>query len=308
MLTFQDNYKKTQRLAKTNNADDLEQIKQDLNTGYQLFNSRLSRYFSRKQQFTDIMTGQGIYQTPIDCIRITGMTVYVNGTYSTPVREIRSEFEWRQITAYPYTSNWPTYYYMIGNDQFQLWPTPSQDVEKGIRFYYQPQDHSLTQDDITSATTGATATVVNGQPTVTASASVFTLNDMSGMYFQLTEVPDTSWYEIVDSTSNTLTLKSAFVGPSASGLNWRVGQAWIIPQEYTDAPMHYALGNFFMSQGNIQRANYHLGSDSDGKRGVFWEMVKDAIEEYSSSTTGNVIADDDMYMNAWFITPVPPAS
>lgn len=307
MLTFQQNYQKTQRLAKTDNADDLVQIKQDLNTGYQLFNAKLSRYYSRKQQFTNITSGQGIYQTPIDCIRIIGMTVLVSGTYKTPVKEIRDEFKWRQITAYPYNSNWPAYYFMIGNDEFQVWPTPSANVTNGIRFYYQQQDHDLTLDDITSTTTSATASVTNGSPTVTASSGVFT-TDMSGLFFQAQGIPNTTWYEIISSTTTTLTLKSAYVGSTASGLAWRAGQAWIIPPEYTDAPMHYALGNYFSAQGNENRTQYHLGSDQDGKRGIYWEMVKSAIEDYSSSTEGNVISEDDSYLNAWFLTPLPPTS
>lgn len=299
MLTWQDNYQKTQRLAKTSNTDDLVQIKQDLNTGYHLFNAKLSRYFTRKQQFTNIIDGQGIYQTPVDSIRILGMTIAVSDSYQIPVKEIRSEFEWRQITSYPYASNWPAFYFVFGNDEVALWPTPSQNVTNGLRFYYQPQDHDLTIDDITSTSTGFTASVTNGSITVTASGSAFNAG-MASLWFQVTGQTDNTWYEIISANATTLTLKSPYVSTSGSSLAWRIGQAWIIPQEYTDAPMHYALANYFTAQGNEARSKFHQDR--------YDILVAECMEDYSSSTEGNVITDDLNYISAWYITPVPPSS
>lgn len=296
MLTWQENYTKTQRLTKSNNSDDLIQIKQDLNTGYHLFNAKLSRYFTRKQQFTDLFTDQMIYQTPVDSVRILGMTISVSSTYQIPVKEIRSEFEWRDIVSYPYSSNWPAFYFVLGNDEIALWPTPSQNVSNGLRYYYQPQDHDLSIDDVTSTSTGQTISITNGLTTVTATGNPFTA-DMVSLWFQVTGQTDNTWYEIVGATTNTLTLKSAYVGTSASTLAWRVGQAWIIPQEYTDAPMHYSLSNFFSAQGNEARAKFHQDK--------YDTMVMNCMEDYSSSSEGNVLTELDGTVNMWFAPPVP---
>lgn len=311
MLTWTDLGNKAIRLARDTTPATLAQLKQDMNTGYSMFNAKLARYWSRKQQFTDIIEGQSIYQTPIDCVRVIGMTATIsngNNAYKVPVKEIRSEYEWRQITAYNYNSNWEAYYFMIGNDEFEFWPTPSQDVTNGLRFYYQVQDHDLSVDDVVSSslTPAQTCTMTNGDVTVASTGSTFT-NQLIGLDFQLTGVTDLSWYEIVDvPTSSTLKLKSAFVGNSGSGLNFRIGQMPIIPGEYHDALVHYALGLFFYGKGNISRGDYHLGKDEDGKRGMFYSMVQDAIQDYSSSTEGNVIFDDGTFTNAWFLTPTPP--
>lgn len=299
MLTWSDLITKAVRLSRDTTSGTFEQLKQDMNTGYSMFNAKLARYFSRKQQFTDIIDGQQIYQTPIDCVRIIGMTVAVSNTYQTPVKEIRSEFEWRQITAYPYSSNWPAYYFMIGNDEFALWPTPSQDVTNGLRFYYQVQDHDLSVEDIVSGNLSPlqTCTMTNGSNLVMSTGSTFT-SQLTGLQFQLTGVTDLTWYEIVDvPTSSTLTLKSAFVGNSGSGLNFRIGQLPIIPGEYHDSLVNYALYQFFAGKGNESRANQHLN--------LYTASVNDAIEQYSASTEGNVITDDGDYINSWFITPVP---
>lgn len=299
-LTWTDMKTKAVRLSRDTTAGTLAQLEQDMNTGYSLFNAKLSRYFSRKQQFADVVEGQSIYQTPIDCVRIIGVTISISGTYKQPVKEIRSEFEWRQITSYPYNSNWPAFYFMIGNDEFEVWPTASQNVANGIRFYYQQQDHDLSVDDIVSTALSPTqtCTMANGSVTVTSTGSTFT-TQLKGLWFQLTGVTDLTWYEIVDvPTSATLTLKSAFVGPSGSSLNFRVGQLPIIPGEYHDAIVNYALYLFFSGKGNENRANQHLG--------LYNNAIDDAVQQYASSTEGNIITDDLDYISAWYLTPVPP--
>ena len=296
---------KAQTLAKTSNAAALVQLKEDMNTGYHMFNQKLSRYYARKQQFADLVESQQIYQTPIDCIRVMGMTVLVSNTYQPTLKEIRSEYEWRNITSYPMESNWPAYYYMLGNDELSLWPIPSQDVTNGLRFYYQQQDYDLSIEDVTSVTTGATVTVTNGTTTVTASSGVFTPG-LKSLWFQLTGVTNLTWYEIVDvPNATTLTLKSAFVGTSGSAQAWRIGQISIIPPEYADAPMHYALGNYFSAQGNEGRSQFHLGTEDNP--GMFWQLAKNCSEDYSSSNQSSVITDNEgVALNIWKVPP--PAS
>jgi len=299
MLTWTDLSNKAVRLSRDTTSGTLVQLQQDMNQGYQMFNARLNRYWSRKQQFTDVIEGQGIYQTPIDCVRIIGMTISVSDTYQVPIKEIKSEFEWRQITAYPYSSNWPAYFFMIGNDEFAVWPTPSQDVTNGIRFYYQTQDHFLSVDDYLSTAQSpvVTCTVTNGDTEVTSTGSNFT-PQMAGLWFQLTGVTDLTWYEIVDvPDSSTLTLKSAFVGLSGASQAFRIGQMPIIPSEYHDSICNYALYLFFSGKGNEARATLH--------KGLFDKAIEDAIVEYTSSSEGNLITDNDNYISSWMLTPLP---
>lgn len=293
-ISFTQMKTKFQRMARTANSDVLTQAIEDFNIGYHLFNAKLARYFTRKQQFADLVANQQIYQVPVDCVRVMGMTVLVSSTYQPPVKEIRSEYEWRQITSYVMASNWPVYYFMIGSDEMALWPVPSQSLTGGLRFYYQPQDHDLSIDDITSTATGSTVTVANGSATVTATGTPFT-TQMVGLYFQATGITDLTWYEIVGATTNTLTLKSAYVGLSASGSAWKIGQLSIIPQEYDQAPIHYALSNFFSAQGNESRALEHLN--------LFNQAMADCKSEYSSSNVSSVITDDDMFLNPWLVAP-----
>lgn len=292
-----------QRIARDNTAGTLTQLEEDYNTGYHLFNAKLARYYTRKQQFTDIVQDQSIYQTPVDLLRITGLTALVGGSstsYSWPLKEISSEYEWRQIRSYRTSNNWPTWYISLGNDKFEVWPIPSQDVTNGFRLYYQPQDYDLSIDDTTSTSANATVTVTNGSTLVTATSGVFTQN-MIGLNFQVTGVTDLTFYEIVAvPTPSTLTLKSAFVGFTGSLQAWRVGQLSIIPQEYVDAPMYYSLANYFDSKGNENRAAYF--------RKLFEDMQASCDAEYSSSQSGSVITEDTVASNPFMYPPLPANS
>lgn len=302
-LTWSDLQTKAVRLSRDVSPGTLVQLQQDMNTGYALFNAKLARYWSRKQQFADIKINQSIYQTPIDSVRVIGMTLDVGtSTYTQVLKEVRSEAEWRTIKAYPYSNNWPVAYFVLGNDEVEIWPTPSQNVPNGIRFYYEQQDHDLSVADIISGSLvpAQTVTMTNGTPVVTSTGSTFT-SQLVGLSLQITGVTDLSWYEIVAvPTNNTLTLKSNFVGISGSNLSFRIGQLPIIPGEYHSNLIDYALWLFFSGKGNEQRATLH--------KQLYDGAVEDAVASYSSSTEGNVITDDEEYLNSWLLTPLPPAS
>lgn len=290
--------KKAVRISRDNTPGTLTQLQQDMNTAYHLFNAKMVRYFTRKQQFTNIIANQDIYQTPIDCVRVLGITVAVNANYEPTVKEVRSEYQWRQMKSYKtFKTTWPSHYFSLGSDAIQLYPTPSQNYTNGIRFYYQPQDHDLSIEDLLS-TSASTMTVVNGSPTVTCTSGVFNAN-MVGLQFQVTGIPDLSWYEIVGvPTASTLTLKSAYVGISASGLAWRVGQSPIFPQEYHDAPVNYALYLYFASKGNSERSQFH--------QNLYDASLQDALEQYSSANESSVIDEDGTELiNPWSVTPIP---
>lgn len=297
MLTWQDLYIKTQRLAKDSNADVLIQLKQDLNTGYHMFNQKLARYYSRKQQFTDLINSQQVYQTPVDNVRIIGMTALVSPSYEIPLKEIRSEYEWRQIISVKnYKSNWPVYYFVQGKDLVSIWPVPSQTIANGMRYYYQPQDHDMTIDDVTSTTTGKTVTVANNSVSVSADTDNPFSTDMASLGFQVTGQVDVTWYNITSATSSSLMLEEAYVGVSGSGKAWRIGQLPIIPQEYQDAPMHWALFNYHEANGNSNRSQFH--------KNQYDNLVMQCQEDYSSSSESSVIDEgSNEGLNMWVVPP-----
>jgi hypothetical protein len=295
-ISFQDSYQKAQFITGDTTAATLTQLKQDINIGYKRFDAAISRYFTRTQKFANLVASQKYYQTPVDAIRVTEVSVVISGGYEYPLKQVRSENDWRLMNIVPnFASNYITHYFVYGNDQIGLFPTPSANVTNGIRFVYQPQDVDLTQDDYITgtATVSASGTAVTGTGTSWTSAMV-------GRQFQITDGSDGQWYEITAVGSATsLTLKTPYNGSSVSGAKYRISQVFIFPGEYDDVPVDYSLSRFFEFRNNPNRATYHTNR--------YTSAVEDALRRYASSSTSNVITGDDdtLSFNWWQVPPMP---
>lgn len=293
-LTYTDVLTKLKTQAKSTETSTVTQLVQDYNTGYQQLLSKLTRYWTRKQQFTDLVSGQQIYQTPVDANKIEAVTAQVTTAYKPPLEPVYSEEEWRRLTSYPMTSSWPTYYYVIGQKEIGLWPIPAATVTLGLRLVYQPRAFNLGIADITSTSASATASVTNGSTVVTLSASVLTTSQ-AGLNFQITGILDDTFYDIVSSTSSTITLEAPYVGPSATGLAWRIGQLPNLPTEFHDVPLHYALWLYYSAEGNESRASLHKKFFDDG--------TNEALARYSSAQESSVITEEVEMYNPWLVPP-----
>jgi hypothetical protein len=279
------------RISGDTTAPALVQAKDDMNIGASKFNAALDRYFTRKAKSTDTVATQQYYQTPPDCIRVIGVTNTLSNGRKYPVRQIRSEYEWRAINTIQQTGNWATYYFVRGADEIGLWPIPSQAVTNGLEIYYEPRDHQLTQEDYTTGT----VTVTNGSTTVTGSGTTFT-NTMVGRIFQVTDGSDGYNYKVTSYSSSTvLTLEEPYIGLSGSSRTYSIGESFIFPEEYHDAPVDFALGRYFEVRNNAERATYHNTK--------YQLSVADAKAKYSSSSSSQVITEEAPAYNFWQLPP-----
>lgn len=295
MISFQDAYIKTQFITGDTTSATLTQLKQDINIGYKRFDAAISRYFTRKQKFTNLITGQKYYQVPVDSIRVMEISIVWSTGYEYPLTQVRSEHEWRRMNIVTSVQTLPTHYFVYGNDQVGLFPSPSQTVTNGLRFVYQPQDVDLTADDYSTGT----VTVSNTGVSVTGSGTSWTPS-MVGRQLQVTDGTDGQWYEITAvGSSTTLAIKTPYNGPSVAGGAYKIGQVFIFPSEYDDVPIDYALSRFFEFRNNPNRATYHLQK--------YNEAVSDALRRYASSSTSQVITDESSVFpaNAWLWPPTP---
>lgn len=295
-ISFQDCKIMFENISGSSNVTDLTQAQQDMNIGYARFNAAIARYFTRKQGFTNLVANQRYYQIPIDAIRVSSASALnSSGGPEYPLKQVRDEDEWRNLLSIQsYASSFLSHYFVYGGDQIGVYPLPSTSITTGLRYVYQPQDVALTKDDYSTGT----VTIANGSATVTGIGTTWSQATHGNMQLQVTDGSDGNWYEITAVNSTTsLTIKTPYVGASVSSVVYRLGQLFIFPSEYDDTPVDYALSRFFESHGNPTRAKYH--SDR------YKESVADAIEKYSSSSSSNVITDEDEGYNPWFITPIP---
>lgn len=286
MIGFNVTYLKCQAIAGDTSANTLIQIKQDINTGYHLLNAAIARYFTRKQQFTNIVSGQQLYQTPPDMIRPTEVSVIWSTGFEYPLQEIVAEDIWRKANIYN-QSSMPTSYFVYGNNQIGLFPKPSQSVTNGLRLVYQPQDVDLIKDDYITGT----VSITNGATTVTGSGTTWTSPAHKGMFLSVTDGSGGNWYQIDTVSSNTsLALITPYADPTVSNATYKLSQMFIFPGEYSDVPVDYAMGRYFEAKNNPSRAEYHMNR--------FDNMVKKAVEDYASSSTSNVITDSDPILSS----------
>ena len=295
MISFQAAYTKCQRISGDTTANVLAQFKEDINIGYHRFNASLSRYFTRKQQLINLVASTQAYNLPVDLIKVTSVSAVVSTGFEVPLTQVRSEVEWRRFNILSESSNYITHYFILGNDQIALYPTPSASVTNGLRLIYQPQDVSLTKDDYTTGTVSITTSTT----TVTGSGTSWTSASHDGMWLQVTDGSDGNWYEVDSVVSTTsITLAKAYSGPTVSGVAYKLGQMFIFPGEYDDAPVDYALVRYYEAKNNPSRATYHQRRYED--------VVNKAVQAYASSSTSNVItdADDaDSITNPWLLPP-----
>lgn len=292
MGTFQESYEKAQTIAGDESDATLVLLKSDINFGAHRFNSALNRYFTRRAKSTDIVEGQQYYQLPPDCIRV--IKVRARQTSSSnryPVRQIRNEMDWDALNTTNQTGNWATYFFQRGSDEIGLFPTPSDDITNGLEISYETRDRNLSQSDYSTGTVAIT----NGSVVVTGTSTVFT-QSMVGRVLRIGD--DGYTYKISGYTSPTsITLEEPYIGLSDSGKNYKIGESFIFPEEYHDAPVDYALSRFFEMRNNAERAAYHL------KR--FEMALNDAKERYASSSSSLVITEAVEGYNYWLIPPDP---
>lgn len=290
MISFQSMYQKAQVITGDTTANTLVQLKQDINIGYKRFNAATNRYFTRKQQFTNLVANQKYYQVPVDTIKVSDVSTVISGGNEYPVEQVTSERKWRELNMTPTASSYALYYYVVGNDQIGLWPTPSANVTLGLRYVYQPQDVDMTKDDYTTGT----ADVVNGTVTVSGTGVTWTTAHI-GMFFQTNDGTDGNWYEIIDVPgSTTLTLKTPYVGISGTTKAYTLGQMIILPGEYDDVPVDYALYRFAQSRNDPVWKRYQQN---------FNDIVEEAAQRYSTASTSQVITNEVTYGNPWLWPP-----
>jgi len=294
MLTWQEAYEKGQTISGDTTASTLILLKSDINLGAHKFNSALNRYFTRRAKTADIVADQQYYQLPPDCIRVIKVRAKLSSSINRyPLRQIRAEDAWDALNTTRQKGDWATYYFVRGSDEIGIFPTPSTNITDGLNIAYEVRDKDLSQTDYTDGT----ITLTQGSTAVTGSSTAFT-QSMIGRVLKVTDGSDGYYYRIAGYTSPTsITLEEPYIGLSGSGKTYRIGESFLFPAEYHDAPVDFALSRFYEMRNNEERAAYHLGR--------YKTTLDEARSIYASSTSSAVVTEGVEGFNYWLIPPDP---
>lgn len=279
MLSFTDQLTMCKSISNLSDATSIMNFKRDINAGTARFLSKLRRPVDRQSRFTNIVVAQQYYQMPEDAIRLNKVKS-LNGTNIWRfLTEVASEEDWINLNQIPQSGSWATHFFAKGQDEFGIYPIPSQAVTDGIEMIFEPQHVLMTNDDYTTGT----ISVGNNSIAVVGTTTVFQpYMATNNYYLQVTDGTDGNWYRISGYTDAThITLENFYQGLTNTTAPYRIGQMSRIPSEYQEAPVDYAMYRHFLEKNEMTLATQFM---------TMWEgSLSDCADVYGMVTGNQVI-------------------
>lgn len=190
--------------------------------------------------------GVGAYPIPANVSKIKNDTITVGQLVYTPAPVMTIQ-EWTLLTALPYTSDIPNYFYIYQN-QVMFWPIPSSSGNL-ISFNYKSRVPNMTYANFATGTVAATAgnNSITGSSTTWNTVGTYPLNvDLSFTNLMLAITPpkgDGFWYPIQRFTSDTALLLNLPIvnAPITSGASYIIGQFPLLQEDFHDMIVYGAL-------------------------------------------------------------------
>lgn len=276
MITFYQHINEIIKAYSVKDAEQIASLKRWYNVAYAKVKKKLMRATNAEPIYTSLETERAIYQLPSFAGRV--YAAKYNKTDDTyPLAPVASERLWEQLKSGGSSSGTPTHYRIISDNEIELWPTPSEDVENGLEVTVAIKAPRLTADDVTTGTATASA----GSQTITLSSGVVT-PQFVGRYFTVNDGHE-EWYRISEYVSSTsFKIENYFTGNGGAGLNYIVGEIVDIPEEYIDLPNVYVRGMYT----EVYRKNRVLGISMQTE---FENGVKNLNEDYANPTKSRVV-------------------
>lgn len=227
--------------------------------------------------------GVGAYPIPANVSKIKNDTITVGQLVYTPA-PVNSIQEWTLLTALPYTSDIPNYFFIYQN-QVNFWPIPSSSNNL-ISFNYKSRVPNLTYSDYS---VGTIAAVTAGSNIITGGSTVWSFFpnnvDLTYANLMIQIIPpsgDGFWYPIQRFTSATsVTLNLPVVNaPSATATNYTIGQFPLLQEDFHDMIVYGALLVYF---GSIKK-----DPDQFKLYKVLYDEKLDLLKAYAGTKSVNV--------------------
>lgn len=292
MITFYQHINEIIKAYSVKDAEQIASLKRWYNVAYSKVKKKLMRATNAEPIYTDLVTGQSIYQLPSFAGRVYAAKYNKTGE-TQPLNPVASERLWEQLKSEGSSNGTPTQYRVISDNEIELWPTPSEDVENGLEVTVAIKAPRLTADDVTTGTATANA----GSQTITLSSGVVT-PQFVGRYFTINDGHE-EWYRISEYVSSTqFKIENYFTGNGGAGLSYIVGEIVDIPEEYIDLPDVYVRAKYT----EVYRKNRVLGISMMAE---FTDGIKNLNEDYANPTKSRVVKHRaNLSQNDWpYSTP-----
>ena len=270
MLIWDDAISYCQWQSKDSTSDTLTYLKLGMNLGYKEILAEFRRNQTVSTKTASTVADQRSYMMPPEFLMPKKVRAKVGSTWY-PIQIIDSEDEWDDISSQDRTSTRPTAAYFrfrfgTGGTEMLLDPIPS-GTSTTLEISYEATDKDLSQ----AAYTTGSISVTQGDATVTGSGTTF-IDAMIGRYLQITDATgDGLWYRIASITSTTvLELENYYAGSTQTGQNFKIAEAFSLPEEMQILPAYYSLWNYWSRRENEKETNKFFQLWQQG-----WDRAKD---------------------------------
>lgn len=231
------------------------------------------------------LLGVGAYPIPANVSKIKNDTITVGQLVYTPA-PVQSIQEWTMLTALPYTSDIPNYFFIYQN-QVNFWPIPSSSGNL-ITFNHKRRVPNLSYANYSTGTVAGTvgSNAITGTTTSWNVTGTYPLNvDLTFVNLMISITPpkgDGIWYPIQRFTSDTaLLLATPIVNfPVATGASYIIGQFPLLHEDFHDMLVYGALCIYFSSIKK-DKEQYAFFKGEYDKRTLL-------LENYAGTKTVNV--------------------
>lgn len=284
MLTFTQRKEQAAKLCGINYLEpEMAIIVSNLNSADKLFENAARRGWTRKEKIASLTADKQYYQIASDMHRVSSVRCKTsgNGDVIVPLTEVQSEYEWNKLNSYPFSTSYPTHYFIRGNDEIGIYPCPSEDIEDGLIVSYEPRIRDMGIDDFTF-----TADVVQNGVDITNPSNAlvggFKPYMTENFWIKSNDAEDGNWYKVqkVIDTAH-MKIDNNYLGPTGNGVSFTMGQVPPYPEEYHEAAIYYAAFKFFAMRKDTDSSAMY--------RTLFEDALDQYRETYGSKTTGGVI-------------------
>lgn len=257
MLTFSERKKQVVQLCGINYEEPIMRtIIENMNTADKMFENAARRSWTRREKIAKLKKGQQYYQIASDMLRVATVQCRIStgSSITNPLTEVQSEYEWNKLNSFPFSTSWPTHFFIRGNDEIGIYPTPSEEIEDGLIVAYEPRVRDMGIDDF-----NFTADVVQNSPAIInpsdGLAGGFQPYMTENFWLKSTDGQDGNWYKLQKVINETQAqLDNNYLGPSGTGVSFLMGQVPPYPEEYHMAPVYYAAFQFFAMRKDTDSA------------------------------------------------------
>ena len=130
--------------------NEMDYIVQNINNADKLFQNASRRPWTNKEKRADLTQDKQYYQIASDMYRVCEVRCKQanDSNVVMPLTEVRSEYEWNKMNAYPHSGMFPTHFFIRGNDEIGIYPKPAENITKGLIVTYEPRIRDMGVEDI----------------------------------------------------------------------------------------------------------------------------------------------------------------